>query len=122
MKLKDLVGYKLEKINDNNVVVSKNNELYVLTFVQDEGDCCGYNDLKTELLLDDNNKPVITNVEYERITSDFDEDHVKITFFGSNKEIAKIDSTSSSGSGWQYGACVTIECKELDIDEIISEW
>ena len=23
---------------------------------------------------------------------------------------------------WEYGACVTIECKELDIDEIISEW
>lgn len=122
MRLKDLVGYKLEKINDNNIIVSKDNELYTLTFVEDEGDCCGYNDLKTELLIDNENKPIITNVEYEKMNSVYCEEYVKITFFGSNKEIAKIESTSSSGSGWQYGACVSIECKDLNIDEVISQW
>lgn len=122
MKLKDLIGYKLEKITNEEIVVSKDNELYVLKVIEDSGDCCGYNDLETQLLIDDENKPIITNVEYEDVYNDCDEQHVKITFYGENKQIALIDSLSSSGSGWCYGACVTIKCKELNIDEIISEW
>lgn len=125
MKLKDLIGYKLEKINNEHIIVSKDDKLYILQIVRDEGDCCGYNDLETKLLIDEHNKPVITDIDYTK-TKDADGwgecDSVKITFFGGNKQIAEISSLSSSGSGWSYGACVTIKCKELNIDETITQW
>ena len=125
MKLKDLIGYRLEKINDEEIIISKNDKLYVLKIQQDEGDCCGYNELETTLLISDNNKPIITNIEYKDISENEDwgdNETIKITFFGENKEIATIKSTSSSGSGWCYGACVTVKCKELNINEVISQW
>ena len=124
MKLKDLIGYRLEKINDEEIIISKNDKLYVLKIQQDEGDCCGYNELETTLLISDNNKPIITNIEYEDISKyeDWGDNTIKITFFGENKEIATIKSKSSSGSGWYYGACVTVKCKELNINEVISQW
>ena len=125
MKLKDLIGYRLEKINDEEIIISKNDKLYVLKFEEDEGDCCGYNELETTLLISDNNKPIITNIEYEDISENEDwgdNETIKITFFGENKVIATLKSKSSSGSGWNYGACVTVKCKELNIDEVISQW
>lgn len=125
MELKDLIGYKLEKINDKEIIVSKENQLYTLEFEENEGDCCGYNELETNLLIDEKNKPIITNVKYKDIggkTFFGDDDTIEITFFGENKEIAKIKSRSSSGSGWCYNACVTIKCKELNINETLSEW
>lgn len=125
MELKDLIGYKLEKINDEEIIVSKENQLYTLKFEENEGDCCGYNKLETNLLIDEKNKPIITNVKYKDISGETtfgDDDTIEITFFGENKEIAKIKSMSSSGSGWCYGACVTIKCKELNINETLSEW
>ena len=125
MKLKDLIGYRLEKINDEEIIISKNDKLYVLKFEEDEGGCCGYNELETTLLISDNNKPIITNIEYKDISENEDwgdNETIKITFFGENKEIATIKSKSSSGSGWCYGACVTVKCKELNINEVISQW
>ena len=41
MKLIDLIGYRLEKINDDEIIISKNDKLYVLRIEQNEGDCCG---------------------------------------------------------------------------------
>lgn len=125
MKIKDLIGYRLEKISNEEIIISKNDKLYVLKFEEDEGNCCGYNELETTLLISDNNKPIITNIEYEDISENEDwgyNEIIKITFFGENKEIATIKSKSSSGSGWHYGACVTVKCKELNINEVISQW
>ena len=127
MKLKDLIGYKLEKINNNEIVISNDNKLYILKFEEDDGGCCGYNELETTLLIDEKNKPIITNVKYEDVSEedewgDSNSEIIKITFFGENKEIANIKSKSSSGSGWRYGACVTVNCKELHIHETISSW
>lgn len=125
MKLKDLIGYKLEKINNNEIVISNDNKLHILKFEEDEGGCCGYNELETTLLIDGKNKPIITNVKYEDVSEEDkwgESEIIKITFFGENKEIANIKSKSSSGSGWCYGACVTVNCKELHIHETISSW
>ena len=125
MKLKDLIGYKLEKINNNEIVISNENKSYILKFEEDEEDCCGYNELETTLLIDEKNKPIITNVKYEDVSEEDkwgDSEIIKITFFEENKEIANIKSKSSSGSGWCYGACVTVNCKELHIHETISSW
>lgn len=123
IKLKNLIGYKLENIDDKEIIVSKDNKQYVLKFEKYEGDCCSYNILKTNLLIDENNKPVITNIKIEEEQSGkYNGCGIVITFFGENKQIATIESCSSSGSGWCYGACVSIKCKELNIDEIITEW
>lgn len=126
MNIKDLVGYQLVSINDNCIVVRKGNSEYTLNIDEDYGDCCGYNDINTKLLVSENElarNPVITNVEVEDTCSDSSYgDGTKITFFGEVKPIAELDSFSSSGSGWCYGACVTIVCNELKLDETITSW
>lgn len=121
MELKDLIGYELESIDDDKIIVSKDDKKYTLKIEQDEGDCCGYNSLETELLIDKDDKPIITNV-IENEESIYDRNTKKITFYGTNKELATLDSLSSSGSGWWYGACVSIVCKELNINETITSW
>ena len=65
--------------------------------------------------------PVITNVE----VIDRDDDYGAkgmIAFFGEYKPMAVVDTYSSSGSGWQYGACVWVECDALEINETVSSW
>ena len=124
MELKDLVGYQLVKIDDDKIIVSKGNKTYVLNIEEDYGDCCGYNNIKTEMFFEENSKnnPIITRIEKKQIGLEDDGERVEITFFGENKELAKIDSLSSSGSGWSYGACVIVKCKELNIEEEITSW
>lgn len=126
MEIKDLIGYQLVQIDDEKIIVKKDNKIYVLKIEKDYGDCCGYNEIETHLLINENEiekNPIITNIEFQNIMTDpCDCDLVKITFYGNNKKLANIKSLSASGSGWQYGACVSIVCKELDIDEIITEW
>lgn len=129
MKIKDLIGYRLVQIDNDKIIVKKDDKLYVLEIKEDYGGCCGYNDVETHLLIEENEiekNPIITNIEYEDTEKEqykyFDGNSVRITFYGNNKQLANIESLSSSGSGWGYGACVTIECKDLNIDEIITEW
>lgn len=124
MTIKDLVGYQLISMTEEKIVVQKNGITYTLMIVEDEGDCCGYNEITAQLYFDENNlthNPVITNV---KVTSKEvgDANEVEITFFGEVKVIAELTSMSSSGSGWQYGACVSIVCKDIDLNETISEW
>jgi hypothetical protein len=125
-----LIGAQLLEINDSEIIVKKDNQLYTITIDEDYGDCCGYNEVKTTLLVDlenTKNNPVITNIEYDCDVSSIEGeitcgDCTKITFFGLDKDLATLESASYSESGWQYGACVTLICKELNIDETISQW
>lgn len=123
MNLEELIGYKLVSIDDKEIIVKKDEKEYSIKFETDNGDCCGYNELETELLIEENSNdnPVITNIRMID-NLDSDGDSVEIIFYGKNKELAKINSLSSSGSGWQYGACVTVKCKELNINENITSW
>ena len=126
MKIKDLFGYQLVSIDNCKIVVKKGDSFYTLLIEEYSGDCCGFNELETRLLISNhelNRNPVITNVVVEQNENcDCDGDSAKITFFGEFRPIAELESYSSSGSGWCYGACVTIQCKELDIAEAITEW
>lgn len=129
MKIKDLIGYQLVQIDDDKIIIKKDDKLYVLKIEEDYGGCCGYTEIKTHLLIDENEiekNPIITNIEYENTNKEqvtwFDGNSIRITFYGNDKQLANVESLSSSGSGWCYGACVTIKCKELNIDEIITEW
>lgn len=123
MELKDLIGYQLVSIDDTKIVVCKGNSTYELLIEDDYGDCCGYNDFSTKLLISETElerNPIITNVVIEE--DDDDGMSAKVTFFGECKPVAELSSFSFSGSGWCYGACVTIVCKELDMNEIITQW
>lgn len=119
MKLKDLIGYQLVAINDEKIVVEKDDKTFTIEIYEYEGDCCGFNNL--EITSDIKNNPVITNVKYEEGDA-FDSGYSVITFYGLDKKLAEINSYSSSGSGWAYGATVSVVCSELDIDEILSSW
>ena len=122
-KLKKLIGYKLIAIHKDMIEVSKDGISHFIHIKQDEGDCCGYNELNTELYLSSNCYPIITNVSCEKkVNDDYGYETCKITFYGLDNKLASIESTSGSGSGWNYGACVTIECDSLELKDILSSW
>lgn len=119
--LEKLIGAKLIEINDEYIEVEKNGKTYFIDIEDEPGDCCGYNDISTKLLLDDISKPIITNIKTE-CNDEAEGDECLITFFGEYKPIAELHSFSYSGSGWGYGACVTLKCKKLNIEETITNW
>lgn len=120
--LRSLVGMKLIDLNsDGFTVEDKDGEWLHFVFDEDEGDCCGFNEIQTTLSMSRKNPPVITKVQYQDVTEG-DEDAVIITFFGLNKEIAEIFSMSSSGSGWAYGATVSVKCREINFTEVITQY
>lgn len=124
MTIKNLIGYQLVSINSEEIIVKKDDKEYTLRIIDDYGACCGFNDITTELLISKTelqNNPIITNVELEQDCGD-DEETAKLTFFGMYRPIATVDTLSSSGSGWGYGACVTVECEMLGIKEKLSSW
>ena len=51
-----------------------------------------------------------------------DSDILKLTFFGEHKAIAEVNSLSSSGSGWCYGACVTLRCRETGEEHMLTSY
>lgn len=122
----DLVGGRLVSLNQEGFVV----EVYptyrkTFLFSEDPGDCCGYNEVSSTLLVDTDpkNLPVITRIEHVvDENSVWDTQTCRITFFGEDKKLAEINTESGSGSGWQYGACVTVKCVETGEEEILSQW
>lgn len=123
--LENLIGSKLVSFNEKGFsVILPNGEQRDFVFCEDYGDCCGYNELSAELLISSDelsNNPVITNIE-KIDTSGSDDDSIKIAFFGEVKKIAEINSLSSSKSGWCYGACVWVTCKQINESEILTKY
>lgn len=123
-----LIGMQLVSWEDatKTLIVQKGEERFKLVFDDsDEGDCCGYNEFFVELTASDDElkrNPVITNVSAERSGEDEDCDSLEITFLGESKKIMTISSVSGSGSGWCYGAIVTVKCEALAIDETVTGW
>ena len=95
-------------------------------FDDDSGDCCGFNQIETKLLISEdeaNRNPIITGIVEERDENSYgDGDSLTITFFGESKLLAQINSYSSSGSGWGYGATVTCKCVETQEQEVLTSW
>lgn len=133
MKMKNfpdiLIGMQLVGWDDQRKILTvkdENGKPCDLVFDDsNEGDCCGYNDFFAELLVSDHDaslNPIITRVEVKRPEENYFEDNVKITFFGGAKKIFCIDSESGSGSGWCYGACVTVKCEAIDLYDYVTVW
>lgn len=124
--LSKLIGMQIVEIDETKIIVkSENNEIYKIAIEDDSGDCCGYNEIVTNLFVEKNSNrnPIITNVEI--ISEENDEaeaDEAIVVFYGENKEIAEISALSSSGSGWGYGANVCLVCKKLDINLMLTHY
>ena len=122
----DLIGAQLIEFDGSHFKTKdKNGTTSTFVFEEDEGDCCGWNELENTLLISDDElarNPVITKVEHQNEDDWEDGEHVIITLFGEVKKLAQIDSISSSGSGWSYGACVTVKCIQTGEEECITSW
>ena len=124
-ELQKLIGSQLIGESHSGILLQKDGKIFELEIDTDDGDCCGYADFKKVLLIDEYNikrNPVITKVEVVDGASDYDEDSCLITLYGENIAMAIVEATAGSGSGWQYGACVTVKCPTLGIEERIASW
>lgn len=124
-----LIGMQLVGWDDEQktLTVKKDDEIFKLVFDDtDEGDCCGYNTFFAELIATSDEiarNPIITNVLNEHHeNSGWESETLKITFFGESKKLLCINSESGSGSGWCYGAIVTVKCEALGIDDCVTSW
>jgi hypothetical protein len=119
-----LIGWQLVSITDTEITLTKDGEIIRAALIGDEGGCCGWYDVTTHLLIDDyelSRNPIVTKVE--RIEKDDgDGDLVCLVLLGEEKALAAVNTYASSGSGWCYGACVTIKCSTLDLEETLAEW
>lgn len=123
--LTELVGARLLAFSENGFTVGgSGGHTKSFVFDEDQGDCCGYAEMDTKLLVElgTKNAPVITRVEKSVEDSDYDSEVCKVTFFGESKILASINAECGSGSGWHYGACVTVRCVETKEEEILSSW
>lgn len=118
--MEKLIGAKLVSLDEHEMIIEKDGVKYSIRICEDYGGCCGYNEISTKLLIEKGNEPVIVN--YTKECDSVDGERCKIALFGECKEIAEIETFSSSVSGWGYGATVWIECNELDINIVLSSW
>lgn len=122
--LKDLVGFQLIDLTEDKILVrSPEGKIYTLFIEDDEGDCCGFNDITTILQFKRNSKanPIITKVSTHN-EEESDGEYCYVTFYGDSKVLGTINTYSSSGSGWNYGANVTVRCSPLSLLEVLSSW
>ena len=122
--LEFLVGARLVTADDTGFeVIASNDKRYRFNFEEYEGDCCGYNTISSNLLIEDESEqnPRITKISHTT-TDDRYSQSCEITFFGISKPIYTAAIESGSGSGWCYGATVKLTCKECDFDEILTSW
>ena len=110
-----LIGAQLVSFDDYGFTVKKGEETYVFEYETDYGGCCGFTQIDTDLCVDLNdpsNNPVITKVELDPYCDDGD--GLIITLFGLYKPLAIANVYASSGSGWEYGASVSLHCVQTD--------
>ena len=123
---KSLIGAQLVELNKDGFTVVKNNKEYHFYFESDDGDCCGYADIETNFMVDDeqqNRNPIIVDItEVTPISKYRDSDFLIVNFFGEQKQIAKIECETGSGTGYRYGAWVAVSCKETKESKTLVSW
>ena len=122
-----LLGSQLVSLDECGFTVRSKGKERHFVFDEDHGDCCGYNNIEAKLLISEeeeaNRNLIITNIAMERDDGGYgDGNSLTITFFGESKLLAQINSYSSSGSGWCYGATVTCKCVETQEQEVLTSW
>ena len=123
--LENLIGSQIINVGDDNFTVrTQQGENRTFRIIEDEGDCCGYNNWGIQIFNKDeiDRNPIITKVVDTGEQEDGDAVIRYITLFGEYAPLVEINSLSSSGSGWAYGACVTLLCEEIKTEETITRW
>jgi hypothetical protein len=120
-----IVGAQLVRLDEKGFEVKKGDNLYHFDFIEDEGDCCGFNEISTQLFISEEEltrNPAI--MRYEVVEDDdFEEGSLfRLVFFGEVKKMAEVETYSSSGSGWSYGATVSCLCRETNEEKVLSSW
>ena len=121
-----LIGAQVLAVTNDGITVLINEKEFFLEIHTDDGDCCGFAYAQITALSDTlkvyhedtTNNPVITDIKAVH-SGDGSSETVEITFFGESKELFEISGEAGSGSGWNYGATVSIVCSKLDLDEEI---
>ena len=122
--LNGLVDASLVDLNERSFIVNKDDMLVCFTFEEDEGGCCGFNEITMNLFISKeelHRNPIITSVQTERDAGN-NEERLIITLFGEQKQLVEIESVSSSRSGWNYGATVTLHCLKTNEKEVLTSW
>lgn len=126
--LNSLIGLRLVSIDNDKIVLKdvRGGRDYTATFRCDF-DPWEVAEVKATLLTDDLNAlPAITEIETNHTLCYNDDDEygieTTITLFGMSKPLAEINAYAGSGSGYQYGATVTLTCSDLRIEEDIAAW
>ena len=120
-----IIGAQLVRIDEKGFEVKKGDDLYHFDFIEDEGDCCGYNDIGTELFISEEElarNPAVMRYEIVEDGNFEDGSLFRLIFFGEVKKMAEVETYSSSGSGWSYGATVSCLCRETHEEQILSSW
>lgn len=123
--LNEFIGAKLIHIDDDVIILSKDEKEYHFDIETEHGDCYGYSEVEITLFISEEEikrNPIITSIDTDNDDSNQCEESIKITLFGENKLLAKIIACAGSGSGECCGACVYISCRETNIKEYIAEW
>lgn len=127
MEIKDLIGFQLVGINGSEIKLKKGDKTFTLSIIdscEEDQTCCEYNDIEANLFISKEElgrNPIITDITIEKSEYEWGET-CKVVFFGEEKNIAELTTNSSSVSGWYYGACASVKCKELDLNEVLSQW
>ena len=121
--LEKLIGAQILSIEETLITVKLGDEVHTLEIESGDGGCCGYANITTNLLYSENDfrNPIITNVELKHTDEGYHVSSV-ITFYGEHKPLVTIESEVGSGSGWGYGAYVSLQCKSLGIDKDLAVW
>ena len=122
---KELIGAQIIAVHEKGFAVrTTNGAIHSFLVEEDEGDCCGYNTWDLKVFRDNiKRNPIITNIQWDEDDGESSNEHTAhITLFGEYAPLVQLDSLSSSGSGWSYGATVTLRCVETDEQYIVTAW
>lgn len=121
--LEKLIGAQILTVSDDSIEVELDGKVFSLEIISDDGFCCGSASFTTNLLYSENDyrNPIITNVSLKGGCSEYGDSSV-VTFYGESKPLVTVESEAGSGSGYYYGAYVSLNCKALDIDEHLASW
>lgn len=125
MKLQEtLIGAQIISVNEQGFAIkTPNGNIRTFVVTEDYGDCCGYNNWNLKIFEENiSRNPIITKVEWVEGDDAAEADTATITLFGEYAPLVCLDSESSSGSGWCYGACVTLQCVETAQNFLITSY
>lgn len=118
--LNKLIGYRLGWLDNKQLIVFDN--ITKKHYGLDLDRCYITND--SEISINNFNRrdePFITNIKAKTLIEEKGQRTI-ITFYEDKEVIGEINAFTTSEDGWCRDSYTNISCKDLEIDEIMSEW